>query len=105
MSEVTVLIDAEKIQHEVTQAILDSAIGKQLKKTLEELAKKWNVGGYWNNTLTKIVEDEVNSVIRTKVREAIIPYLETNVPKLITPSLLEELTTAAMSSLKVGSHF
>jgi len=105
MSDVTVLIDAEKIEHEVTQAILDSAIGTQLKKKLEELAEKWKIGAYWDDNLKKVIEQEVNQIIRDKVREAIKPHLEKNIARLVTPHLLNELIEAGMSQLKVESRY
>jgi len=105
MTDVQVLIDAQKIESEVTQAILDSAIGTQLKKSLEKLAEQWKLGSYWQDNLTKIIEKEVNQIIHAKVREAIRPHLEKNVDHLVTKELLDKLIIAGMSQLEVKSRY
>lgn len=105
MSDVRVVIDAQKIEDEVTQAILDSVIGKKLKEKLEKLAEQWKIGEYWEDNLEKIIEGEVKLIIHAKVREAIQPHLKKNIDHLVTEELLNKLIIAGMSQLEVKSSY
>lgn len=102
--QVRVELDADVIQAYVTQALLDSAIGKHLKIALEKLAETWKVKNHWDSTLEKLIKQEAERQISERVRELVKPYLEANINRLVTKDLIEELAAKAVKKLTVSTY-
>lgn len=70
--EVNVTIDKEAVEQQIVQAILDSAIGQEIEKAIDEALKKPE--GYSSNTLIvnavrEVVKDIIDNTIAESLRE------------------------------------
>ena len=99
MTSIEVNINAEAVQAQVVQAILDSAIGASLKVTLEKLATEWKLQSSWESNLKKIIEQEVQSIIRKAVHDKLEAEFTTFIGGFVTPQLVQEATQYATDNL------
>jgi len=87
--EVNVTIDKEAIEQQVVQAILDSAIGQEIEKAIDEALKKPE--RYDHNTL---IVNAVREVVRDIINHSIAASLGENEKfKERVRKLVEETTT------------
>ena len=103
MVEVTVNIDADAIQQHVVQAILDSAIGKEIKSAIEASVR--NLGGY-DGAIRRVVEQEVYQVIKNVVGKDFRTMIETKVKESLSSELVTSIIDSAWKHLmeKVGRY-
>lgn len=102
MLDVKVEVNAEDVQRQVVQAIIDSAIGEALKKSLEELAKEWKVAGYWDNSLTKTIKQEAEALLRQETIKRVKPIIVAKVESLITDDFVEAIVRKGWESIRWG---
>lgn len=93
-------IDPEQINKEVSEAILKSAIGKQLKESIEKEVK--NLGGLYNNPMDTVIRGEVNKVIKELIAEKYQDQIRAEVEKHITDKVVSDITGKAWEAF-IGS--
>lgn len=95
MAVIQVNIDAKVINKEITEAIARSAIGEQLKKTIEKKVEEF--GKSWDNPLESIVDAEIITTVRTLIQEK---YLD-EISKFVAKQMTEEFVRDMVSKLWV----
>jgi hypothetical protein len=94
--DIKVDVDAEAINAAVTKAILDSAIGAEMKRAIETTLS--NLSRSYNNPIKdvvdKIVNEEIYKIVTTQHMEAIRAAIQEN----ITDAVISEMTEKAWSS-------
>lgn len=98
MSTFEVKIDAEAVQRQVSQAILDSTIGEAVRKAVQ--TEVGRLSSTWNNPLEQVVREEVKrqvtSVLQEPENEAVIREA---VRAALEEAVLKDLVGAAMGLL------
>lgn len=94
---IEVNVDADTVNKMVTDAILDSAIGKTLREVVEkkvaELAKPYN------NPIELAVDREVQLLVSSLVNEKFKPMIAARVNELLTEEMVTRIATAAWENL------
>lgn len=95
-------IDPADIQREVTDAIVKSAFGENLKKAVDGALKRMN-DGWFNNELEKVVEREMRGIISKTVEEKYTEQIKLQLIQKITPDVLastvDKVTTKVLSAM------
>lgn len=94
-------IDADEVNRHVSQAILDSCIGKELKDGIEKEVKEL-VSGSWNKPglLDGIIRAEVKNILRDLLRgEEYGPKLDREVRVAITDETIKAVVNKTMLDL------
>jgi len=97
--DLNVVIDAEAINREITEAIAKSAIGKSLTEEIERAVKRISESGY-NSPIRSIIEREIAQIITTTLREE--PFqsqLKSAIQNKLNDALVESVTSAAFNAL------
>lgn len=89
MAELTVAIDAEQINKYVADAILDSALGANLKQAIDKAVQAITQPAGYNSpsTLEKVVSEEVARTLHKALTSE--PY-ESQIAAIVQESLTEE---------------
>lgn len=90
--QIELKIDPASIEKQVTEAIVASAFGKQLKEAIDSALKNMGSSYSWDNQLKKFVEGQMVQIVRetieTEYKDAIVTQLRAK----LTPELLSGLT-------------
>lgn len=90
---IQVKIDAEAIERQVTQAVLDSSIGKAIAECVEseikQIANPWKSDGL----LKGMVRAEIKGIIRDLLRSDFSETLEEYVRATLTRETIEKIVT------------
>jgi hypothetical protein len=88
MKGIEVQIDAEAINKQVSEAILDSALGKQLESAIDVLFRDYE----FTTVLNKAVERELDRILSIKVREAFeLPAVQKQVASVVLAKLTDKV--------------
>ena len=94
---IEVNVDADAVNKMVTDAILDSAIGKTLREVVEKKVK--DLGQSYNNPIELAVDREVQLLVSSLVNEKFKPMIASRVNELVTDELVSRIATAAFDCL------
>lgn len=94
---IEVNVDADAVNKMVTDAILDSAIGKTLREVVEKKVK--DLGSSYNNPIEAAVDREVQLLVLKLVQEQFKPLIAARVNELMTEELVSRIATAAWENL------
>jgi hypothetical protein len=94
---IEVQVDAEAVNKMVTDAILESAIGKTLREVVEK--KVADLGRSYNNPIELAVDREVQVLVSSMVNEKFKPLIAERVNELVTEELVTRIAGAAWDSL------
>lgn len=85
-------LDAKDVNEYIAQAVLDSTLGKQIKKEIEEALK----GAYsYDAPVKRVVQSEMNTLIHTMITEEYAPIIRKKVQRYVTDEILNDLTKKA----------
>lgn len=79
-------IDAKAVEQHVADAVLESAIGNKIKKTVAELLAK-----SWDNPIDKALDSVVREVAMKCVREHFYAEVEAAVKAKMTTAAIEKM--------------
>jgi len=94
---IEVHVDADAVNKMVTDAILESAIGKTLREVVEK--KVAELGRAYNNPIEAAVDREVQLLVLALVNQKFKPAIEARVNELVTDELMLRIATAAFESM------
>ncbi len=94
---IEVQVDAEAVNKMMTDAILDSAIGKTLREVVEK--KVAELGSSYNNPIAAAVDREVQLLVSSIVNEKFKPMIAARVQELLTEEMVTRISTAAWENL------
>lgn len=94
---IEVNVDADAVNKMVTDAILESAIGKTLREVVEK--KVADLGESYNNPIELAVDREVQLLVSSMVNEKFKPLIASRVTELMTDEMVSRISTAAWESL------
>lgn len=94
---IEVNVDADTVNKMVTDAIMDSAIGKTLREVVEK--KVADLGKGYNNPIELAVDREVQLLVTSLVNEKFKPLIATKVNELMTDELISRISLAAWENL------
>lgn len=94
---IDVNVDAAAVNKMVTDAILDSAIGKTLREVVEKKVK--DLGQAYNNPIELAVDREVQLLVSSMVNEKFKPMIATRVNELMTEEMVTRICSAAWENL------
>jgi hypothetical protein len=94
---IEVNVDAAAVNKMVTDAILDSAIGKTLREVVEK--KVADLGKSYNNPIELAVDREVQLLVSSMVNEKFKPMIAAKVAELMTDEMVSRISTAAWENL------
>lgn len=95
--DIEVNVDSDAINKMVTDAILDSAIGKTLREVVEK--KVNDLGKSYNNPIEAAVDREVQLIVQKLVQDQFKPMIEARVNELLTEEMTTRIVTAAWENL------
>ena len=89
--DVKIDLKAEDVHAEITRAIIDSAIGKNIKENIEKVLKSGYTSGGWNSKslVEKAVEEEMTKEISAIARNLIMEKKDI-LRKLVTEKMTDE---------------
>lgn len=96
---IQVTLDAQAIEAQVTQAILDAALGAKIKDAIEKSIKQFNIDSYFDNALRTIVEQQMKSAIADMVREKYSDVVLQKVHEKFDDAFMHDVITALVSRL------
>jgi hypothetical protein len=88
-------ITPEQINAAVVNAIVNSAVGKELHASIERAVKQLGTSNYWDTALDKMVKEHINDAIRDQVAKELRPEIVSRVAKAMTAERLAPLIEAA----------
>lgn len=91
-------IDPEDINKHVVQAIVDSSIGVQIKRVIEDKIKE--LDSSWNNPIKLVVEQQIREIAYDVLIKDYREVMEDMIRKQITDEVVSNLMTKAWESLK-----
>lgn len=98
--DVKVNLDGERINNYVAQAVLDSAIGKQLENEINKKVQDYT-GGIIRNQLdhliNNIIRNEAETIVKEKIGVAVRNYLE----KSLTPEWIQSKVEEALQKVTI----
>jgi len=94
---IEVNVDSAAINKMMTDAILDSAIGKTLRDVVEN--KVADLGKSYNNPIAAAVDREVQLLVQKMVNDQFKPMIAARVNELMTDELVSRIATAAWETL------
>ena len=94
--ELNVNIDPEQINKMVADAILQSAIGTQVKKIVDEHVAKLSNG--YNNPIEGVVRDEINRIVRNVLLTDHNDTLRLKVAEAVTAKMTDEFVSKIVES-------
>lgn len=97
MVDVTLNLKPEEIQEALKKAIVDGAIGKQIRKSLEDLEKANNYN--FSSAIEGAIKSEVGIVVSNYVREQFTGPLLEIVKEKLTKEKMEELVNQAVKGI------
>lgn len=92
---VTLNLTPEQINTAVVNAIVNSAIGKELHEAIARAVKQLGASSYWDSGLDKEVKRHIDETIRQRVHEVLKPGIEARVLDLMTGERLAPIIEAA----------
>lgn len=95
--ELNVQLDPEQINAMVSQAILQSAIGEEIRKAVEGHIRRLTTG--YDSAIGKIVEKIVNEEVRNVVGLQFTPLVKEKVQESLTEELVGKLINKAWETL------
>jgi fructose-1,6-bisphosphatase len=104
--QVEINVSAADIEKHVTQAIVDSALGTQLKAAIEAAIKNLGNSYSYDSALKKWVEEKVREIIREALEKDYRPdiekvvrtWYEDNKLKLATDDVIRQIVTRVCGS-------
>lgn len=87
--EIKVNIDAEAINKQITEAVAKSAIGKEIKRVIEEKVKELSTS--YNNPLTRVVGLEIEKMLRQLIEEEYIGKIKELVSKQMSDEFVKDI--------------
>lgn len=100
--ELQLNISPEQINEMVSQAILDSAIGEQVRKAVEDKVK--DLSRAYDNPIHKIVEKEIGREVERLVREEFGAQVKAAVKEKVTEQFTSDLMTKMWDQF-VAKHY
>lgn len=94
---IEVNVDADAVNKMVTDAILESAIGKTLREVVEK--KVADLSKSYNNPIELAVDREVQLLVSSIVHEKFQPIIAARVNELLTEEMVTRIATAAWENL------
>lgn len=99
--QINVDINPEEVNRQVSAAIINSALGKELKKEIESALNETIKGGFYGSSVIKrVVDEQVRIVVRDLV--AATEYhekIKVIVEKYLAERLTDEIITAALDKV------
>lgn len=92
--DIKVDIDPEKVNQMVVQAILQSAIGEEIQKEINNVLKAWD--SPVKKAIAKVIDREMVSIIS----EEFGPTIKEKVKDLVTDDLLTDLVNKAWENFR-----
>lgn len=89
MNGINVNIDPEQVNRAVADAIIKSAIGEQLDKTIKEEVDR--LSRSYDNPVQKVVQAEIRDAITKTVHEQYAEKIKAMVAEKVTEQFTEEL--------------
>lgn len=89
MAEIKVDISAEDINKEIRDAIVNSAIGTELKRAMEKKIKEFSQS--WNNPLERVVSNEIATIVRASVEKEYLPQIKKFITEKMTDKFVKDL--------------
>ena len=82
-------IDAEAINKQITEAVAKSAIGKQIKRVVDEEVKKLSTS--WQNPLSRVVGIEIEKMLRQLIQEEYMGKIKEWVSKQMSDEFVKNI--------------
>ena len=89
-------IDAEPVNAAIAEAIINSAIGEQLKAAITKEMDK--LSRSYDNPIEKVVEEEILKIIRLTISSEHIEAIKTAVSAKVTDAVVDDVFSAAWDS-------
>lgn len=96
--DIKVDLDADAVNRTVTDAIVNSVIGVEIRKAIEAQMKEFT--STYNNPLHAVVKDQVRSVVERILTVEYRTKIEQSVRELVTDEMISEIAQKAWESLK-----
>lgn len=87
--EINVNVDAEAINKEITEAVAKSAIGKEIKRVIEEKVKELSTS--YNNPLSRVVGREIEKMLRQLIEEEYMGQIKEFVRKQMSDDFVKDI--------------
>lgn len=87
--DIKVNVDAKDINREITQAVAKSAIGKELKRVIDEEVKRLSTS--YDNPIKPVVRGEILTIIRELLQKQYLSQIREFVRDKMTDKFLEDL--------------
>lgn len=96
--DIKVDIKPEDVNKAVADAILKSAIGKQLEECINKSLT--DMSSSWNNPLKPIIEREICALMRDVIREKYADRIKKLVEEKLTDKLLSDVADASWNAFE-----
>lgn len=90
---VRVSLDAEAIQRQVVDAILESAIGDAVKKGIENLRDKFKDAYEFNHWIEQAIKEETHLIIKDLIHTEMHDMIVAKVKEVTTEKLVADVVT------------
>ncbi|HDY68963.1 MAG TPA: hypothetical protein ENH85_14380 [Candidatus Scalindua sp.] len=87
--DINVNVDAEAINKQITEAVAKSAIGKQIKRVIDEEVKKLSTS--WQNPLSRVVGIEIEKMLRQLIQEEYMGKIKEWVSKQMSDEFVKNI--------------
>ncbi len=97
--EIEVKIDAASIEKQVTEAIIATSFGTQLKAAIDDGLKRLGNSYSYDNQLKKWVEEKMREIVFDHVKKQYTAQIEDSVRAWLTSEKLETITNQVISTV------
>lgn len=97
--QVELKIDPKDVEKQVTEAIIASSFGEQLKSTIDEVLKNFGNRYSWDNELRKWVDSKMKTIAWKYIEEHHTQQIEEAIRKYLAETNLDELVKNATDTL------
>ena len=89
---VNVGITAEQVNQALAKAVLESAIGRELKKIVDAKAEEFRRGS-WNNPLENAVDEEMKRLVMQVMAQEFGPHIKQRLKELLTEKITDDFVS------------